>query len=92
VYVIIDGEVEVIREDNQGHETVLARLKANDCFGERALIKDDVRNATVRTVTHLNALTLPRSTFTTLFDHIPALRSSLEQLVQERDRQLGKRD
>jgi len=92
VYIIIDGEVEVIREDDQGHETVLARLKANDCFGERALIKDDVRNATVRTVTNLNALTLPRSTFTTLFDHIPALRSSLEQLVQERDRQLGERD
>jgi CRP-like cAMP-binding protein len=92
VYIILDGEVEVIRENAQGHETILARLKANDCFGEMALIKDDVRNATVRTVTHLNTLTLPRSTFTTLFDHIPALRDSLEQLVQEREQQLGELD
>jgi NADH dehydrogenase len=92
VYIILDGEVEVIRENAQGHETILARLKANDCFGEMALIKDDVRNATVRTVTHLNTLTLPRGTFTTLFDHIPALRDSLEQLVQEREQQLGELD
>jgi CRP-like cAMP-binding protein len=92
MYVIIDGEVEVTRKDAQGNETVLARLKANDCFGERALIKDGVRNATIRTVTNLNTLILPRSTFTTLFDHIPALRHSLEQLVQERERQLGEID
>jgi NADH dehydrogenase len=84
VYVIIRGEVEVLQEDANGEETVLARLKDGDCFGEMALINEAPRTATVRAITSMDALTLHRNAFTTLFTHLPALRNSFQRLVEER--------
>lgn len=86
VYVIIDGEVEVIHEDADGHAAVLATLKQGDCFGEIALIKNAPRGATVRTVTRVNALSLHQSAFKTLFEHLPLLRESFEHMVATRSR------
>jgi NADH dehydrogenase len=84
VYVIIDGEVEVARQNVHGEASVIARRTAGDCFGEMALIASAPRSATVRAVTNMDALTLQRSAFDALFTHIPALRESFERLMQER--------
>jgi NADH dehydrogenase len=83
MYVILDGEVEVIRE-HAGGEMVLARLQSGECFGEMALINDAPRNATVRTVTNVNTLTLRRNAFIDLFTYMPELHDSFVRLVQER--------
>jgi CRP-like cAMP-binding protein len=76
--------VEVVREDGQGRATVVAHLKEGDCFGEMALINAAPRNSTARSVKGLDVMTLRRSTFEDLFNHIPALRESFERLVAER--------
>ena len=47
-YLVRHGEVEVITEDSAGERTV-AMLHEGDCFGERALLTGEPRNATVRT-------------------------------------------
>jgi CRP-like cAMP-binding protein len=45
-YVLIVGAVSV-QKLRDGHNTVVARLGVGECFGEMALVRDDVRTATV---------------------------------------------
>jgi NADH dehydrogenase len=84
LFVIVDGEVEVVREDGPGQERVIAVLSKGECFGEMALISGAPRGATARTKTRVDALTLRRSSFKTLFENLPQLRESFEEIVAER--------
>jgi CRP-like cAMP-binding protein len=45
-YVIIVGAVSV-QKKRDGQDVVVARMGAGECFGEMALVRDDVRTATV---------------------------------------------
>jgi len=85
MYVIIDGEVEVVQQLAPGKECVLATLKAGQWFGEMALFNDEPRGATIRTVTSVNVLALDRSAFETLVAHIPPLREVFERIMHERE-------
>ena len=84
LFVIVDGEVEVVRENGPGQEQVLAVLAKGECFGEMALISGAPRGATARTKTRVDALTLRRSSFKSLFENLPQLRQSFEELVAQR--------
>jgi CRP/FNR family cyclic AMP-dependent transcriptional regulator len=60
LYVIVNGEVEVLHKDPQGNLAVLTTLRAPDFFGEMSLIDKEYRSATVRakgeaTMLHLTA-------------------------------------
>jgi CRP-like cAMP-binding protein len=48
LYVIIRGEVEVLRRDAEGQPRILTVLTAPDFFGEMSLIDKEYRSATVR--------------------------------------------
>lgn len=48
VYVIVSGEVEVIRRDAGGELKTIAVLGPRDFFGEMSLIDKEYRSATVR--------------------------------------------
>lgn len=84
VYTIVSGEVEVIREDPERGETVLGRLGPGEYFGEMALVSDAPRTATVRTVTPVDAVTMARVDFTTLYAYLPDLRQNLDKVLQHR--------
>ncbi|MBI2158768.1 MAG: cyclic nucleotide-binding domain-containing protein, partial [Candidatus Rokubacteria bacterium] len=63
LYVVLDGEVEVVRGVPGQGEVTLRRLGAGECFGEIALISDRPRSATVRSVTAVNVLAVDRDAF-----------------------------
>lgn len=84
MYIVVDGEVEVVQSAEAQHERVLATLRAGEWFGEMALINDEPRAATVRTVTNVNVLAIDRSAFKTLVTHVPPLRAIFEDLMQQR--------
>ena len=48
MYVILDGEIEVLRRSKRGHETRVAILGPNDWFGEMSILDVLPRSATTR--------------------------------------------
>jgi NADH dehydrogenase len=83
LYVITDGEVEVVRQDEKS-DIVLAKLGPGECFGEMALVSDQPRMATIRSRTGVNVLTVDREAFNALFAHLPPLRGVFQQLIEQR--------
>lgn len=52
MYIILDGEVEVRKKLAAGGSKTLCNLNAGSCFGEMALVDNDVRSASVKAVTN----------------------------------------
>lgn len=84
LYIVVDGEVEVINEELAKGKNILARLGPGECFGEMALVSDKPRMATVRSCTSVNVLTVDRDAFHALLAHLPPLRMFFEQLIEQR--------
>ena len=83
VYFIRSGEVEVVRETDEG-ETPLAKLSAGQHFGEMALLSDDPRNATVRAVAPTELAALGKANFLTMMSALPSTEHDILKTVQER--------
>jgi NADH:quinone reductase (non-electrogenic) len=83
LYVIVKGEVDVLKSV-MGAETSLARLGVGECFGEIALVSDQPRTATVRSLTAVDVLAVDREAFQALFATLPPLRGFFEQLIDMR--------
>ncbi len=50
MYVVLDGEVEVLKRSRRGRDQRMAILGPNDAFGEMSIIDIQPRSATVRTL------------------------------------------
>src|SRR5947208_4947838 len=61
-FIIIEGEVEVVRED-QGVARTVATLQRGQFFGEIAVLRDIPRTATVRALAPTRLLTMDRDAF-----------------------------
>jgi ATP-binding cassette subfamily B protein len=82
-YVIARGIVEVTRLEN-GRSVRLAKLQDGDCFGEAALLSNQPRNATVRSLTPCVCLSLQRDLFNRLLANEPELREHILAISLER--------
>ncbi|HVZ35184.1 MAG TPA: cyclic nucleotide-binding domain-containing protein, partial [Polyangiaceae bacterium] len=80
LYLILKGEVEV---SSNGH-AALARLGARDVFGERALLVDTRRNATVRALQASDVLVMSRTDFHAMVENLPVLNDYFANLLRER--------
>jgi hypothetical protein len=82
-YFIHSGDVEVVREEN-GAETVLARLSKGKYFGEMALLANQPRNATVRAVTDVRVAVLGKRNFLLMLSSLPSTEEDILKTVHER--------
>jgi serine phosphatase RsbU (regulator of sigma subunit) len=76
-YVVISGRVAVTRTLEDGEEFVLAMLGPNTYFGEMAIITEEPRSATVRTITDTEVLEISKELFDQVFETSPALARNL---------------
>jgi MFS family permease len=77
LYIVKDGEAEVVARGEDGQEKELATLSKNDYFGEIALLKDVPRTATIRAKGALELYSLEREDFQNLLERSEKLKSAM---------------
>jgi uncharacterized protein YhbP (UPF0306 family) len=82
-FIIIDGEVEVIREDD-GEARKLATLASGQFFGEMAILRDTPRMATVRAVTPTTLFAMERDAFRGLVAQSMGTTQDFDRVIQQR--------
>ena len=80
-FIILRGEVEVAAEGG-----VMRRLGPREVFGEKALLEDTRRTATVNAVTAVDVLVMSRGDFRAMVESFPILDTYFEKLIAERTR------
>jgi CRP-like cAMP-binding protein len=86
LFVILLGEVEILRRDPAGRDKTVAKLGAGEVFGEMSLLGDTPTSATVRTLSRTTIMFLGRDYFRRLVQALPPLRQYFEELSKHRRR------
>ena len=85
LFIIKSGEVEVFEPGQAASpETVVATLKAGEVFGEKALLEDMPRGASVRARTAVDVLVMSRDDFAAIVTEWPLLADYFDRLMKER--------
>lgn len=83
MYIILKGEVEVIREVD-GEQVILSVLKKGDTFGEMALFSGQPRTATIRSKGETRILTVDKRLFMTRVHEDPSFAYQLLKRMADR--------
>lgn len=71
-FLIESGAVRVLKNYGAPEETELARLEANDFFGEMCILETLPRTATVRAAAETSLISLSSMAFLHLYEQVPA--------------------
>jgi putative ABC transport system ATP-binding protein len=84
-YLIRSGSVDVTRRAGPaGTEDHVTTLGPGTCFGERALIEDELRNASVTATENVEVYALAKTDFWTLLGQIPNFRRLIKKVDLKR--------
>jgi CRP-like cAMP-binding protein len=89
-YIVLDGEFEVVQEDEHQVESTLAVLPAGECFGEMSLITGEPASATVRARTEASVLALAREDFQRMLAIAPEIAITLARVLANRLARTGR--
>ena len=81
-YIVYSGKVRILKKNEQGKEVNLGICMKGDHFGETALITDNPRNATVRSVEDSLLIALNKHSFSTSLFTKPALRDYFDKFIR----------
>jgi len=80
-YLIVKGEVQV---EAPGGGAAVAQLGPREVFGEKALLEDTHRTATVRASSPVDVLVMSRADFRSMVENLPILKEYFTRLLAER--------
>ncbi len=89
MFVIQEGEVEVIIAGEDSQEIRLGVRRGGEFFGEMAIFDRDVRSATVRALGEARVLTVDKKNFMRRVHEDPSLAFRLVETMSRRIRELG---
>ena len=84
MYIVREGRLKVVRGAGE-NEVLLGRLSDGDFFGERALLTDEPRSASVVAETATRCFALSRQHFDGLLETSPAIREQLTERFSRYD-------
>ena len=88
LFLIIRGRVQVIMEEAEGKEVLLNSIVAGGAFGEMALIDDNPRSATIRTVEPCRFLILHKQEFKEIAMEFPRVTLKICTVLSQRIRDI----
>ncbi|MCG3173598.1 MAG: hypothetical protein GMKNLPBB_01797 [Myxococcota bacterium] len=85
-YILVDGQVEVFREEGKGRESLLARLNNGAYFGEIGLLRGIPRTATVKAWERgpVKVLAIERDAFLKIVSRSDLVSDEIARLVRQR--------
>lgn len=91
LYVVLSGRCEVIDQDGDGHDIVVAELKEGDVFGEMSMLWNKQTCASVRAMMKCTVMRLPRSDFNEVIMTHPQILEALAAMSERRAQQNERR-
>ena len=90
LYIIESGRVKVYCSDKNGKEFIMNTLSTEDYFGELALLDDDKRSASVRTMEKSSFCIIYKEEFNQVLEQQPNIAKTLIRNLTRRIRKLTK--
>jgi CRP-like cAMP-binding protein/Fe-S-cluster-containing hydrogenase component 2 len=87
LYIVRDGFVQVVRQEPDGSERVLAYLRTGEFFGEMALFETGVRWASVLTAGKCELIKIGRDDFLDLCHGFPEIEVEVRKTISQRQEQ-----
>ena len=84
VYVLMEGEVDVVISVEDGHEVVISTLQENQMVGEMAVFRESPRSASVRAKGDVKTLKIPNERFLKLITDNPQIAIHVMRQMSER--------
>jgi len=92
-FILVEGDVDVVKTNDLGHVIPLAQLQAGTFFGEMSVVDPVTRTASVRTLTDVKTIEIRAATLYRLFQKMPDQYSVLIlNLSRDMARRLRKLD
>ena len=87
LYIIISGNVEILKGLGTDKTVVLGQRASGEVFGEMALLGEWPRTASVRSMDQVECLGIDRWVFLTLLDRQPQIGINMLQILAQRLRE-----
>ncbi len=84
LYLILEGKVRVVAEDERGVKVDIDNLRAGDCFGEMYLLSGDPQPFYIESITDLELLLIKRDALFDLLGKFPGLHHVFYQILLRR--------
>jgi CRP-like cAMP-binding protein len=88
LYVLVEGEAQVVFEDTAGERHPVSRLRQGTVFGERGMMLGERRSATVTAVGDVKCYRLDRASFEDIIRSRPQIAEDISRILALREMEL----